>query len=354
MESVNVTDDVINSIHRPFAAILVGTAAEYRTVAAYLSQDGLIEQEGEFCKFRSSNDPCLREVQISAPVHDEHDRKHILHLFFVSFKEKGGKKSFVVYNPHEGQAKQATSELLLMAKSRNWPLDQFYIVGSCSFYRATTHPLEPLGHLVLAEYLDNYNCGDVVDDKVEFKSSPRKMSKDLYDIILHWSQNCPAEHPDWEIPYVHAKRVCSANRCVSSKEVATKLLGNDQCVAVEMDGIGLMTVKEVVDVLYENERRPMKYIVVKGASHFADKTLDGGKFLAKLFNCESKEYESEQRQKIATLHSIAFVTRCIVQRIPPGTGEKNSKSKSNFEKSLRTAELKFDFDEFFKVFQKKI
>ena len=311
---------MINSIHSPFAAILVGTAAEYRTVAAYLSQEDLIEQEGEFCKFRSSNDPCLREVQISAPVHDEHDRKHILHLLFIGFKEKRSEKSFVVYNPHEGQAKQATSELLLMAKSRNWPLDQFYIVGSCSFYRATTHPLEPLGHLVLAEYLDNYNCGDVVDDKVEFKSSPRKMSKDLYDIILHWSQNCPAEHPDWIIPYVHAKRVCSAPRRMSSKEIATKLLGDDNCVAVEMDGVGLMTVKEVVDVLYEDERRPMKYIVVKGASHFADKTLGDGKFLAKLFGCEPQEYESEQRQKIATLHSIAFVTRCIVQKIPPNTG----------------------------------
>jgi hypothetical protein len=353
MESVNVTDDVINSIHRPFAAILVGTAAEYRTVAAYLSQDGLIEQEGEFGKFQSSNDPCLREVQISAPVHDEHDRKHILHLFFVSFKEKGGKKSFVVYNPHEGQAKQATSELLQMAKNHNWPLDQFYIVGSCSVYCAPELQ-KPLGYLVLAKYLDDYNSGDVVDNTVEFHSSPREMSKDLYDIIYNWSRYGPAEHSDWAIPYVHAERVCSAPRRMSSKEIATKLLGNDKYLAIEVDGVGLMTVKEVVDVLYENERRPMKYIVVKGASHFADKTLDGGKFLAKLFNCESKEYESEQRQKIATLHSIAFVTRCIVQRIPPGTGEKNSKSKSNFEKSLRTAELKFDFDEFFKVFQKKI
>jgi hypothetical protein len=109
------TDEEINSFPGPFAAILVGTAAEYKNVAAYFSQEDLIEEEGEFQKYKCSNDLCLQKVQISATVQDMHDGKYISHLLTITFQEKGREKSFVVYNPREGQAKQATSELLLMA-----------------------------------------------------------------------------------------------------------------------------------------------------------------------------------------------------------------------------------------------
>ena len=270
-----------------------------------------IEPPINFGVYLCNNDPSLEGSPPEAHRLDvnEFNLKHVERLLLVTFPAV--RKAFVVYQPKASKARQATSEMLHLGDGYNWPLKYFYIIGYCSYY--AKEPRGALGQIMLVECLDDYNQGDLTDGQFTLESNLHKMSQDLFQTVFHWADNGPK--PEWNVPFEHAKRVCSAPRRVRCKEVASKLLANDDCIAIETEGIGMLTVKDVVD----EARNHLEYIVVKGAAHHADRPSEQTQPM-QLFNQDPQECGAPEREAIATLHSIVLVTRCIVLDKPRTTG----------------------------------
>ena len=293
-------------------AVLTATQSEYDTVLGYFEVEEQIEPPINFGEYLCRNDPSLVGYLPDPHTLDvnEYNLEHVERLLLVTFPAI--RKAFVVYQPKASQANKATSEMVSLAKNKRWPLKYFYIIGFCSYY--AKEPRGALGQIMLVDCLDDYNQGDLMDGRFTFVSNQHKMSPELFQTVFHWAVNGPKL--EWNVPFEQAKRVCSAPRRVRSAEVGSKLLANDSSIAIETDGVGMLTVKEVVNVLQKDEAGgQLEYIVVKGAAHHADVPSER-KQRSQLFTQNPQECRALEREAIATLHSIVLVTRCIMLDMP--------------------------------------
>jgi hypothetical protein len=303
-------------------AILATTVPEFDVVRGYL---GIHRYHKRYKKilqgYTVEKDPLLSIVHndyhfIEEPFDD------ILHLLWVCVNDE----AFVVYHPRDLKSyvvRGATIELCKFAEIFQWPLTDFYAAGCCGQSAQEGSQQQSLGHLILAPQLDDYNQGEIADDydqdgpnkKFFPQCNPIDMSDKLFDKaskILTLASMKPSRE-EWVIPFRKANRICSGSVRISKADFASRLRGDDQIVGIEMEGISLYTVQSMLKKY--NEGRCMDFIVIKGASDYADRPCaNENKLPIQLFD-KVVEEKLTQRAAIASLHSIIVIIRTILLKI---------------------------------------
>ena len=97
---------------------------------------------------------------------------------------------------------------------------------------------------------------------------------------------------------------------VQSEEYADKLRGVSYSTGIEMEAIGFIT---ALNLFKEqgNQRIP-EFVLVKGVSDYCSDKSDDAK--TNFFGQETEALPDDERQLVATLHSIALVIRGVVDR----------------------------------------
>ena len=326
------------------ATILVTTPTEFNVALAYCSNkvNAYKKKYRDILKdYTVENDPCLKEFPCTCQ-HIRTEYEHITKLFRVT----SNGKAFIVYQPKSMDAVDvccATTEVFKMPVK--WQQRHVYIVGAAARVMKDPQP-PPLGPLVISPYLDDYNQGEMVDHSRRNPSDsngsfPQQhvipMSKKLY---RHLVNVCTPGYlgtlpPEWVVPYTEASRICTGTLRVSDDEFAAILRKEDDIIAIEMEGVSVQTVKEILGILQEEL---IEIIVVKGASDCADRPKDFSRQQAvpdlpggdsqlptqpahrdderglpsQLFNHEPVYVEHIPGMAIASLHAIVTAVRCIV------------------------------------------
>ena len=113
-----------------------------------------------------------------------------------------------------------------------------------------------------------------------------------------------------DIPIKEVPVIISGPLVIKSGEYAQELRGLPYRAAIEMEAIGFINALHSYKKLV-SQNIP-KFVLVKGVSDFCSGKSDKAK--TKFFEEEAEALSDDERQQVATLHSIALVIRGVVER----------------------------------------
>ena len=215
---------------------------------------------------------------------------------------------------------QDTATMLLQHASR-WKLQltDIFSVGCCSCADDGTSEENLMGYVLLANQFEAYlNRGKMAEGTIQHHSevyrADRKWISDLQDhcITKHARQSSTdgqALLKFKDIPVKEVPRIESGPLVVKSDEYSQKLHGVSYRSGIEMEAVGF--IKALNSYERQGNQNIPKFASVKGVSDFG--SGKHRKAATTFFGEKTPALSDDERQLVATLHSIALVIRGVVE-----------------------------------------
>ena len=211
------------------------------------------------------------------------------------------------------KARTAVRAILEVANVRNWPLEIIFCVGCCGCSsKDKSQNANYRGNVLLSQKAGSYT-NKFKGKKLSFKNI------NTYDMDETWFQRLgqPQDCQD-HIHTTKADCIYSGDTVMAEENSADELRGyhNYDLIGIEMEGCGIAhelrswDKSRVSELKLPKDMRRDSFLVVKGVSDHAgsDKT---GKHPTNFFGQSTDRVDDDQRQEIATLHSVALVCRAL-------------------------------------------
>ena len=304
-------------------AVITANATEESAVRHFLQLGGGSGKVWEgACECTWMNDPYLQSYNII--VTDEGVLRDCGYEVFTLTREGGSEKVSGVHikclrqGAHtNGGAQPTATALLQRAKEWKWQLTEIFSVGSCAYLTKGKIGKNLMGFVLLANDFTSYCSPSKVDER-GLQYSPgvyrvdRKWISDLQSIRI--TQPVTQSGPDGgkfeNIPVKEVPRFESGPVVVKSEEHADDLRGVSNSPGIEMEAIGFIMALQQFEE-HGNQSIP-EFVSVKGVSDYCSNKSSDAK--TTFFGQETKALPDDERQLVATLHSIALVIRGVVER----------------------------------------
>ena len=217
----------------------------------------------------------------------------------------------------DGGAHSTATALLQRAKEWKWQLTEIFLVGCCGFSTKDKKGKNLMGFVLLANEFEAYlNQGKMDGGGVQYSPEvyqvDRKWISDLQSIRI--TQPITQSGPDGgkfaDIPVQGVPRFESGQVVVKSEERADELRGVSHSTGIEMEAIGFITALKLFKE--QGNQSITKFVSVKGVSDYCSNKSSEAK--TTFFGQETEALPDDERQLVATLHSIALVVRGVVER----------------------------------------
>ena len=217
----------------------------------------------------------------------------------------------------DGGAQRTATALLQRAKEWKWQLTDIFSVGCCGCSTKDKSEKSLMGFVLLANEFEAYlNQGKMDEGGVQYSPevyrADRQWIRDLKSIRI--TQPITQSGPDGgkfeNIPVKEVPRIESGPMVVKSEERADEIRGVSYSTGIEMEAIGFITALK----LYEEQEKQSspKFVSVKGVSDYCGNKSSEAE--TTFFGKKTVALSDDDRQLVATLHSIALVIRGVVER----------------------------------------
>ena len=217
----------------------------------------------------------------------------------------------------DGGAQRTATALLQCAKKWNWQLTEIFSVGCCGYSTEDKSGENLMGFVLLANEFEAYlNQGKMDEGGVQYSPEvyqvDRKWISDLQSIRITQpiTQSGPDGGKPENIPVKEVPRIESGPMVVKSEKHADRIRGVSHSTGIEMEAIGFITALTLFKE-QENQSIP-KFVSVKGVSDYCGNK--SSKAETTFFGQKTAALPDDERQLVATLHSIALVIRGVVER----------------------------------------
>ena len=304
-------------------AIITANPTEENAVRHFLhlgGGSGKVWEGARECTWK--NDPYLQSNKVT--VTDRGVLESCSYEVFSLTREGGSKKVSGVHikclkqAAHtDGGAHSTATTLLQRAKEWKWQLTDIFSVGCCGCSTKDKSRKNLMGFVLLANEFEAYlNQGKMDERGVHYSPevyrADRKWISDLQSIRI--TQPITQSGPDGgkfeNIPIKEVPRIESGPVVVKSEERADELRGVSYSTGIEMEAIGFITALKLFEE-QGNQSIP-KFVSVKGVSDYGSNKSSEAK--TTFFGQETESLPDDERQQVATLHSIALVIRGVVER----------------------------------------
>ena len=305
-------------------AVITANATEENAVRHFLQ---LGESRGDVWKGAHEciweNDPYLKSKNIT--VTDTGANKDCGYEFFTLTRESMSEKVFGVHIKLQQQAAYTKGGSLettttLMQHASGWivKLTDIFSVGCCSYSHDGKSKENLMGYVLLTHEYEAYlNRGKMVEGAMqlhpEVYEADRKWISDLQDLRItkparQSGTDAQALVKFKDIPVKEVPRTESGPLVVKSDEFSKEVRGVSYRSGIEMEAIGFIKALS----LSTNLGNTPRFTLVKGISDFGSGKAKKAK--TTFFGEKTPALSDDERQLVATLHSIALVIRGVVER----------------------------------------
>ena len=305
-------------------AVITANANEESAVRHFLQ---LGESRGEVWEGAHEciwqNDPYLKSSNIT--VTDRGVDKDRGYEFFTLTREGSSEKVVGVHikclqqAAHTDEGAQDTADALLQY-AKEWPLKVLFSVGCCSYVDDSKSKENLMGYVLLANQFEAYlHRGKMAEGTMQHHTevyrADRKWISDLQDHRItkparQSGTDAQALVKFKDIPVKEVPRIESGPLVVKSDEYSQEVCEASYRSGIEMETIGF--IKALHSYERQGNQNIPKFTLVKGVSDFGSGKHSRAK--TTFFGQKTAALSDDERQQVATLHSIALVIRGVVER----------------------------------------
>ena len=286
--------------------LLTANGNERETVRNFFGISSKIKNE-EVKSYTYKNDPVLNGLKV------EVKQEYAGNLTFDMINFGSIKVVHMKIGTSYGKdkARTAVRAILEVANVRNWPLEIIFCVGCCGC-SSEDKSQNYRGNVLLSRKAGSYTS-KFDGNELSFRNV------DTYDMNETWFQrwdNCQPQDCQDHIHTTKADCIYSGDTVIAEENAADELRGyhNNKLIGIEMEGCGiaheLRSWDESRKLQLPEDMCRDSFLVVKGVSDHAGNDKNK-KYPTNFFGQSTDPVDDDQRQEIATLHSVALVCRAL-------------------------------------------
>ena len=220
----------------------------------------------------------------------------------------------------EDGAQDTATTLLQHASQWKSQLSDIFSVGCCSCADDGKSEENLTGYVLLANQFEAYlNRGKMAKGTIQHHPEVYRANRDWISMLQDLRITKPARQSGTvgqalvkfkDIPVKEVPRIESGPLVVKSDEYSQELRGVSYRSGIEMEAIGF--IKALNSYERQGNRNIPKFASVRGVSDFG--SGKHRKAATTFFGEKTPALSDDERQQVATLHSIALVIRGVVER----------------------------------------
>ena len=304
-------------------AVITANPAEESAVRHFLQLGGgsdMVWEGARDCIWK--NDPYLKSNNVTVTYNGVVEDCGY-EVFTIT--REGGSKKVVGFHMRLRQAAftgaQDTATTLLQRTSR-WKLQltDIFSVGCCGCADYDHSNKNLMGYVLLANQFESYfHLGKMAEGAIQHHPVVYRTNREWISNLQDHRITKPARQSGTDaqalvkfkdIPVKEVPRIESGPLVVKSDQFAQELRGVSYTSGVEMEAIGIIKALQLYE-MQGNQNIP-KFTSVKGVSDFGSGKSSRAE--TTFFGEKTPALSDDERQLVATLHSVALVIRGVVER----------------------------------------